>query len=76
MEEKERIANPNYCLWEQVLMDMKNKNKGYFWKVMSTNIKMAKKELQHEMSSSSTWSWPRTQKSIKGSVLQKARELS
>eukprot|EP00975_Prorocentrum_lima_P069533 12926870-Prorocentrum_lima.AAC.1 len=58
---KEREANPNYCLWEQVLMDM-NKNTGYVWKAMGTNIKRAKIELQQEMSSSSTWSWPQTQK--------------
>eukprot|EP00975_Prorocentrum_lima_P025933 5457306-Prorocentrum_lima.AAC.1 len=62
MEEKEREANPNYCLWEQVMMDMKNKNTLYFWKVMSTNIKGAKKELQQEVSSSSTWAWPQTGK--------------
>eukprot|EP00975_Prorocentrum_lima_P018268 3849217-Prorocentrum_lima.AAC.1 len=62
MDEKEREENPNYCIWEQVLMDMKNKNKGYFWKVMSTTIKKAKKELQQEMSNSSTWAWPQTQK--------------
>eukprot|EP00975_Prorocentrum_lima_P056210 11787229-Prorocentrum_lima.AAC.1 len=29
--EREGEANPNYCLWEQVLTYMKNKNKGYFW---------------------------------------------
>eukprot|EP00975_Prorocentrum_lima_P047887 10014473-Prorocentrum_lima.AAC.1 len=32
MKEEERATNPNYCVWEQALMDLKNKNKGYFWK--------------------------------------------
>eukprot|EP00975_Prorocentrum_lima_P062022 12883302-Prorocentrum_lima.AAC.1 len=61
MNEEERANNPNYCVWEQVLMNMKNMNKGYFWKVMSTNIKRAKEELQQEMSESSTWAFPQTQ---------------
>eukprot|EP00975_Prorocentrum_lima_P001053 223458-Prorocentrum_lima.AAC.1 len=55
---------------------MKNRNEGYFWSVMGTNIKRAKKELQQEMSVSSTWSWPYTQQQEKGSVFQRGRELS
>eukprot|EP00975_Prorocentrum_lima_P003382 741990-Prorocentrum_lima.AAC.1 len=58
-------------------MDMKNKNKGYFWKVMPTNIKQAKTEVQHEMSSSSTWAWPQTQKKgIKGVCCRKPERLN
>eukprot|EP00975_Prorocentrum_lima_P064298 12896701-Prorocentrum_lima.AAC.1 len=50
LDASELKANPSYCLWEQVTMDMENKNKGSFWKAMSTNIKRATKELQQEMS--------------------------
>eukprot|EP00975_Prorocentrum_lima_P041709 8762283-Prorocentrum_lima.AAC.1 len=32
MKEEERATNTNDCVWEQFLMDMKNKSNGYFWK--------------------------------------------
>eukprot|EP00975_Prorocentrum_lima_P021185 4459390-Prorocentrum_lima.AAC.1 len=48
---------------------MKNKSKGYLWRVISTNIKRAKKELQQEMSRTSTWAWPQTQKKSQRAVV-------
>eukprot|EP00975_Prorocentrum_lima_P049971 10463246-Prorocentrum_lima.AAC.1 len=46
------LVGSEMCIRDR-LMDMKNKSKGYFWKVMGTNIKRAKQELQQQMSSSS-----------------------
>eukprot|EP00975_Prorocentrum_lima_P031987 6716334-Prorocentrum_lima.AAC.1 len=54
--EEERVANPNYCPYEQVMKDMKRANKGSHWKTMAGNINRAKRELQEETSNSASGS--------------------
>eukprot|EP00975_Prorocentrum_lima_P033022 6931718-Prorocentrum_lima.AAC.1 len=35
---KEKEANPDYCLYDQVVLDMKRVNKGSHWNIMGSNI--------------------------------------
>eukprot|EP00975_Prorocentrum_lima_P020268 4267036-Prorocentrum_lima.AAC.1 len=50
LTEAERIANPNYCTHEKVMMDLKAMNKGSYWAGTISNIKRAKLDIADEES--------------------------
>eukprot|EP00975_Prorocentrum_lima_P010877 2312234-Prorocentrum_lima.AAC.1 len=52
--EKQKDTHPNYCLYDQVELDMKRADKVFHCNIMGSNVKRAKNELQEKASSSAS----------------------